>query len=363
MKKRFAIILTAALLLCTFMPLCLACSGTKSTPATLIPGIGFQWDTVEPDANRNASNSSGMQNPQCFSRLSSVIDSASHAAAAIRRIFSCRKADGGMFTFTVYGKGHGVGMSQLGSIEYARQGWSYDQILLHYYPGVSMEKEHPIPLMIYNGAGRETEDFLVRAVQQEMGADAASPEAYKAQAVAIYTMLKQKKFKLTSGDVACSTVKNSELSDTVRSAVKSVLGQYMACEGEAVNAAFFASSAGKTTDSQSVWGESLPYLKGGVESPETVRVSASTVTAKELKSMVRRYNATHPGKTITLSGDPSQWLEILTHDGARGDVGYVSGIRVGNMTMSGNAFRTVYNQYRPRGTAALQSHCFSVQYS
>ncbi|MDL2215942.1 nicotinamide-nucleotide amidohydrolase family protein [Ruminococcaceae bacterium OttesenSCG-928-N02] len=43
------------------------------------------------------------------------------------------------FTFTVYGYGHGVGMSQWGAQLYAlNDGWSYSQILLHYYPGVSI---------------------------------------------------------------------------------------------------------------------------------------------------------------------------------------------------------------------------------
>ena len=39
----------------------------------------------------------------------------------------------GTFVFTVYGYGHGVGMSQYGANAYAKQGWSYDKILTHYY--------------------------------------------------------------------------------------------------------------------------------------------------------------------------------------------------------------------------------------
>lgn len=39
----------------------------------------------------------------------------------------------GTFTFTSYGWGHGVGMSQWGACLYARRGWTYDQILIHYY--------------------------------------------------------------------------------------------------------------------------------------------------------------------------------------------------------------------------------------
>ena len=41
----------------------------------------------------------------------------------------------GQFTFTTYGYGHGVGMSQQGADYYAMQGWDYEEILTHYYTG------------------------------------------------------------------------------------------------------------------------------------------------------------------------------------------------------------------------------------
>lgn len=42
------------------------------------------------------------------------------------------------FTFTVSGYGHGVGMSQYGANVYAKQGWSYAEILAHYYPNTQL---------------------------------------------------------------------------------------------------------------------------------------------------------------------------------------------------------------------------------
>ncbi len=42
------------------------------------------------------------------------------------------------FIFNVYGYGHGCGMSQWGAIGYARNGWGYQDILLHYYPGTTI---------------------------------------------------------------------------------------------------------------------------------------------------------------------------------------------------------------------------------
>lgn len=43
------------------------------------------------------------------------------------------------FTITVHGYGHGVGMSQYGANLMAKEGATYDQILLHYYTGVRLE--------------------------------------------------------------------------------------------------------------------------------------------------------------------------------------------------------------------------------
>ena len=50
--------------------------------------------------------------------------------------FEYTRIDGG-YVFTVHGYGHGVGMSQYGANEMAKNGSSYDEILTHYYTGVT----------------------------------------------------------------------------------------------------------------------------------------------------------------------------------------------------------------------------------
>ena len=48
--------------------------------------------------------------------------------------------ENGSFVFVTNGYGHGVGMSQTGAQGYATQeGWSYRQILSHYYPGTTLK--------------------------------------------------------------------------------------------------------------------------------------------------------------------------------------------------------------------------------
>ncbi len=64
----------------------------------------------------------------------------------LRDIFSLRSsaitidntAEG--ITITTKGYGHGVGMSQYGADYYARQGYTWQEIILHYYPGVTLTK-------------------------------------------------------------------------------------------------------------------------------------------------------------------------------------------------------------------------------
>lgn len=51
--------------------------------------------------------------------------------------FSIESNDQGI-TFTTVGSGHGVGMSQYGAQGMAKEGYSYDEILKHYYTGVEI---------------------------------------------------------------------------------------------------------------------------------------------------------------------------------------------------------------------------------
>ena len=37
-----------------------------------------------------------------------------------------------------HGWGHGVGLAQYGAYGYALHGWTYDQIVAHYYPGTNL---------------------------------------------------------------------------------------------------------------------------------------------------------------------------------------------------------------------------------
>jgi stage II sporulation protein D len=55
-------------------------------------------------------------------------------------MYTIEKTDEG-FVFSVRGYGHGVGMSQNGANGMAQHGYTYDQILKHYYTGVTIESD------------------------------------------------------------------------------------------------------------------------------------------------------------------------------------------------------------------------------
>ena len=67
-------------------------------------------------------------------------------ATALRALFSLRSAtftitpSAEEVTFFVTGYGHGVGMSQYGANELAKEGKSYEEILQWYYTGVTLKK-------------------------------------------------------------------------------------------------------------------------------------------------------------------------------------------------------------------------------
>ncbi|HLK44988.1 MAG TPA: SpoIID/LytB domain-containing protein, partial [Acidimicrobiales bacterium] len=54
---------------------------------------------------------------------------------------------------TGHGFGHGVGMGQWGAYGYALHGWSYAQILAHYYPGTTIGLDPPVTVRVLLAAG------------------------------------------------------------------------------------------------------------------------------------------------------------------------------------------------------------------
>ena len=234
----------------------------------------------------------------------------------------------------------------------AKQGHTYVKILEHYFPGSKVMDDTWPDYISYGTTQYSAEEYLIRTAVQEIGA--SSPlEALKAQAVAAYNFAKMYGFEVPTSQSALSKTFDVKSNSNAKKAVQAVRDKYLVCNGQLVQAYYFASSAGKTVSSSSVWGGTSPtYLKGGVSSPETVSVDSKTFTTEEFAGLVNQYNAKYPSKKITLGKNPQDWIEIKKTD----SVGYVEDMRVGDRTMNGNYFR-----FYVMGLG-IRSHSFTLTY-
>ena len=273
------------------------------------------------------------------------------------------------YTFTVYGWGHGVGFSQMGALVYGdstgRFNWNYVQILLHYYPKTHMAYEEDMPAAISrSGVSYPLRDYLAHTAMAEIGGYISPKhrEAIKAQVVAIYTFAKRHNYAVSAGTIAYTSQDPGSL---IYACVDEVMGQYLAySSGNTATGLFAASCPTWTAGSATTWGgQNYEGLEGGVYSPETVSVRTVTMDAADIIAIANTYNEGKPNeRKIHLTGDPSTWVEILAHDGAYSDnIGYVTKLRIGDQTMSGNAFRTLL--FRVPGVPGLRCHCFSLRYA
>lgn len=266
----------------------------------------------------------------------------------------------GLYTFYVFGYGHGVGMSQVGANYLAQQGWTAAEILAHYYyePNAKIVTGEKYPEKItYNGALYDTREYLASALESEMGSS-FSYEALKAQAIALYTFAKYNNYNL-SEDAHSYGKTPSELCYRVVDDVMNT-GYYIAYGNDVAVTPFHAMSAGVTTSYYNVWGKGIganvPYLAGGRQSYgdylDSNYKSVFTITSDDLKAIVKEK------LSVDLTGDPATWLSIVTHDKAvREDIGYVSSINVGGKIITGNEFRIKVLEGK------IRSHCFTIVYT
>ena len=353
--KTIGIIAGLALAIIIPLILILTMSGGKEEPTTTLPPVS----TTEPSTVPSTNNPFGPTSPN-----NAIINNEVGATdISANTTVAPKPSTSGVFTFYVFGYGHGVGMSQTGANYLANQGWTWAEILSHYYydPSTSIVQGDRYPSTInYSGTDYDTREYLAKALESEMGAS-FHREALKAQCVAIYTFAKHNKFNLQSDAHAYATATPSSV---VYSVVDEVMenGFYIANGNGAALTPFHAMSAGKTTSYYNVWGKNsgtqVSYLAGGRKSYgdylHNDYKSVYTITSQDLKKLIE----SNEDLKVNLSGDPSTWLTILTHDQAvREDIGYVSTINVGGMVLTGNDFRIKVMEGR------IRSHCFALQYT
>ena len=170
------------------------------------------------------------------------------------------------------GDGHGVGMAQEGALGYALHGFSYREILAHYYTGTALGrapagarvrvlvagKVHTIPLETY-----------VRGVVSAEVPASWPLAALEAQAVASRTYALTSHAGGSRFDVYADTrsqVYRGRAAQTPQTdaAVAATAGQVVTYEGRPAITYFFASSGGHTESVEDAWpgSQPQPWLRG-----------------------------------------------------------------------------------------------------
>ncbi len=240
------------------------------------------------------------------------------------------EAKPGEFAFVTYGWGHGVGMSQNGANFYAScAGWSYQDILFHYYPGTylmntGMTDEEELTIA-HEPAG-DTLKVVSEIVNREVGGS-FSYEAIKAQAVAVYTYIKY------NGDDSKDLRGKPDPPQVVIDACQEVLGEALYYDGDYALTVFSASSGGCSANCYEVFYADYPYLRS-VPSDYDAAYDPhwGTVTYMSAESVKKKLETAYH---ITLSDDPGNWIQPVYSE----ETGYVTNVSIdGQTTVKGYPF-------------------------
>lgn len=211
-------------------------------------------------------------------------------------------------------------------------------------------------------------DYIPGVIAGEMPA-AFQMEALKAQAVAARTYILYKQAHPTAAhpgavvcdDPGCCKAYLDEAAlrerwgenyetywDRVCTAAAETDGLVLTYGGEAIQAVFHASSAGKTESSGAIWGQ-LPYLVSvsSPEAPETVENLVSTVeiSTDSFREIILALNG-----AAQLTGDPGSWAGAVQYtEGER-----VAFLNIGGVDFDGSILRNAFG---------LRSTSFILEYS
>ena len=232
-------------------------------------------------------------------------------------------AQPGEFAFVTYGWGHGVGMSQNGANFYAAYaGWTYQDILFHYYPGTELMNTgltDDEELTIAHEPAGDTLKVVSEIVNREVGGS-FSYEAIKAQAVAVYTYIKY------NGDDSKDLRGKPNPPQIVIDACEEVLGEALYYDGNYALTVFSASSGGCSANCYEVFYADYPYLRS-VPSDYDAAFDPhwGTVTYMSAETVKKKLETAYK---ITLSDDPGNWIQPVYSD----ETGYVTDVLIDGQT-------------------------------
>jgi hypothetical protein len=256
----------------------------------------------------------------------------------------------GQFAIVTYGWGHGVGMSQNGANFYATySGWTYQDILFHYYPDTylmdtGMAEDEEITVA---GVSGDVVSMVSQIVFNEVGSG-MNYEAIKAQAVAVYTYCKY------HNNDACDLRCKPNPPQVVVDAVNDVLGQALYNYDDYELTMFSASCGGVTANCDEVFWADLPYLRS-VSSDYDAGYDPHYGTVTYIDDFQLR-NMIQSAYGIKLSKNPENWIQPTYSE----ETGYVTSVNIDDqLTVRGYDFKldiglksskfTIYYTPRPDG--------------
>lgn len=195
------------------------------------------------------------------------------------------------------------------------------------------------------------EEYIKGVVAAEMPVS-FEEEALKAQAVAARTYALKKlgeNENIAETDISQAYLSKEELKqrwgnnyntywNKISKAVDSTRNQIMTYNDEIIEAVFHSTSAGFTENSENIWSQSLPYLKG-VDSHQDENapdfVSTKSISSSEIIGRLQ-----NKYKDIILTDAPLiQQIQIIE----RSEGGYILQIQIGNKILSGADVRILLN--------------------
>lgn len=140
----------------------------------------------------------------------------------------------------------------------------------------------------------DIEDYLCGVVPSEMPSS-WNIEAIKAQTVAARTYTSKNHKHSDQGYDLCDSIHcqvylgYDNENNISNQAVKETAGQKIYYNNELIDATYFSSSGGYTDDSENVWNNSIPYLRGVPDTNETeYKLWTRTLTTNDLNSFLNK---------------------------------------------------------------------------
>src|SRR5579864_855309 len=117
------------------------------------PGMPNTYRT--PSASRHSTNTSEALRAMIARNVTATLAAVAATLAAAALLVAAPAAEAASsFYISGAGNGHGIGMSQYGADGYAQHGWTYRQILAHYYQGTAIgatSRSQPVRVLLGTG--------------------------------------------------------------------------------------------------------------------------------------------------------------------------------------------------------------------